>query len=128
MSSSQKELKWQKPDAIKLKSGLTLQQDGATAHTAKMAQAWCQINFAAFWLKEIWPPLSSDLNIIDLGICTIMEQTACIMSQTNEEVLKKKLADSWDQIEGETVRATCAQMIQSLRRIFRETTEIQNKL
>ena len=30
---------------------VTLQQDGATAHTAKMVQAWCKDNFKSFWSK-----------------------------------------------------------------------------
>ena len=55
-------------NALIINDGLTLQQDGATAHAAKMAQAWCQRNFTAFRLKEMWPPSSLDLNLMDFEL------------------------------------------------------------
>ena len=33
--------------------GVTLQQDGATSHTANSVQAWCRCNFKGFWEKEL---------------------------------------------------------------------------
>ena len=48
--------------------GITLQQDGATSHTAKAVQHWCKTNFKGFWEKEVWPPSSPDLNPMDFGI------------------------------------------------------------
>ena len=66
----------------------------------------------------MWPPSSPDLNPMDFGIWSILEQKACTVSHPNVEVLKKKLTESWDQIESETVRATCTQVIQ--RRVIRE--------
>ena len=71
-------------------------------------------------LKEMWPPSSLDLNLLDFGICSILEQKACIVSQPVVEVSKKYSIDSWDQIKTETVHATCAQVIQSVRRVIRE--------
>ena len=105
-------------NTLALKNNLTLQQDGATAHTAKIVQAWYKENFTAFWSKEMWPPSSPDLNPMDFGIWSILEQKACTVSHPNVEVLKKKLTESWDQIESETVHATCAQVIQCLRRVI----------
>ena len=95
-------------NTLALKNNLTLQQDGATAHTAKIVQAWCKENFTAFWSKEMWPPSSPDLNPMDFEIWSILEPKACTVSHPNVEVLKKKLTESWDQIENETVHATCA--------------------
>ena len=100
--------------------GMTLQQDGATTHTAKMAQAQWLKNFTAFWLKEMLPPSSTHLNFMDLGLCSIMEKKACRVSQTSVEVLKKKLTDSLYQIKSESVRASCAQVIQLLRCVIRK--------
>ena len=37
------------------KSGITLQQDGATSHTTNLVQKWCNKNMAGFWAKELWP-------------------------------------------------------------------------
>ena len=47
---------------------VTLQQDGAIAHTTKIVQAWCKDNLKSFWSKEFWPPSSPDLNLMDFGI------------------------------------------------------------
>ena len=66
------------------------------------------------------PPSLTHLNFMDLGLCSILEQKACIVSQPSVEVLKNKLTDPWDQIEGETVSAACAEVIQRLRRVIRE--------
>ena len=51
--------------------GVTLQQDGATSHTANSVQAWCRCNFKGFWEKELWPPSSPDLNPMDFGLRSI---------------------------------------------------------
>ena len=51
-------------------SGLpfTFQQDGVPAHTAKMVQMFCEVNFLDFWDKLMWPPSSPDLNVTDFSI------------------------------------------------------------
>jgi len=39
------------------------QQDGASAHTSKIVQAWCSLKFGRKFLdKKMWPPRSPDLN------------------------------------------------------------------
>ena len=98
---------------------VTLQQDGATAHIAKMVQAWCKDNFKSFWSKKLWPPFSLDLNPIDFGIWSILERKASAVSHSNVEKLKK-LKESWAKIESETIRATCDQVISRLRRVIIE--------
>ena len=99
--------------------GITLQQDGATSHTAKAVQHWCKTNFKGFWEKEVWPPSSPDLNPMDFGIWSILEQKACLTSHPNIETLKRKLKASWEQIDPEVVRATCAQVLPRLRRLVK---------
>ena len=106
-------------NSLSLNDGLTLQQDGVTAHTAKMVQEWCKEHFKAFWPKDIWPPSSPDLNPMDFGIWSILEQKACKVSHSSVEVLKQKLTESWDEIDFETVRATCAQVSERLLRVIR---------
>ena len=93
---------------------VTLQQDGATAHTVKMVQAWCKDNFKSFWSKELWPPSSPDLNLMDFGIWSILERKTCAVSHSNVEKLKKKLKESWVKIKSETIRAMCDQVISCL--------------
>lgn len=43
------------------------QQDGAPAHTSKVAQEWLDGNLH-FWDKNLWPPQSPDLNPLDYAI------------------------------------------------------------
>jgi len=49
-----------------LQSDFIFQQDGAPAHTAKLAQNWIAINCSDFIGKE--PPNSPDLNLLDYHI------------------------------------------------------------
>ena len=86
---------------------ITLQQDGATSHTTRLVQDWCKDNFKLFWPKKLWPPSSLDLNPMDFGIWSILEQKSCAVSQSNVEVLKQKLTKSWAEIDAETVHTTC---------------------
>ena len=99
--------------------GITLQQDGATSHTAKAVQHWCKTNFKGFWEEEVWPLSSPDLNPMDFGIWSILEQKACSTSHPNIETLKRKLKASWEEIDPEVVRATCAQVLPRLRRLVK---------
>ena len=41
------------------------QQDGAPAHTARLAQDWLNVNCPGFIEKDQWPPNSPDLNLLD---------------------------------------------------------------
>jgi len=40
-------------------------QDGATSHTARLTQQFCEAEFPDFIAKDEWPPNSHDLNIFD---------------------------------------------------------------
>jgi len=51
-----------------LPSGFILQQDGAPAHTAKLAQDWIATNCGEFIGKDEWPPNSPDLNPSDYHV------------------------------------------------------------
>lgn len=48
-------------------SPYVFQQDGAPAHTSKVAQEWLRGNLR-FWDKNLWPPQSPDLNPLDYAI------------------------------------------------------------
>ena len=100
-------------------SGVTLQQDGATSHTAKTVQSWCKENFTVFWSKEFWPPSSPDLNPMDFGVWSMLDHKACATSHKNIDALKYSLNKSWNEISPETLRATCSQVIDRLRCVIR---------
>ena len=100
-------------------SGVTLQQDGATSHTAKIVQSWCKENFMVFWSKEFWPPSSPDLNPMDFGVWSMLDHKACATSHKNIDALKYSLKKSWNEISPETLHATCSQLIDRLRCVIR---------
>ena len=102
-------------------AGVTFQQDGATSHIAKLVQDFCEKNFKNFWAKDLWPPSSPDLNPMDFGICSILEQNACTKSHKNVDMLKRKLVKCWKQIDTKTIRAICSKVPSRLRSV------IQNK-
>ena len=84
-------------------TGVTFQQDGATSHTAKLVQDFCEKNFKNFWANDLWPPSSPDLNPMDFGIWSILEQNACAKSHKNVDMLKCKLVKCWKQIDTKTI-------------------------
>ena len=100
--------------------GITLQQDRATSHTAKLVQDWCKGNFKLFWPEKLWPPSSLALNPMDFGIWSILEQKSYAVSHSTVEVLKQKLTESWTEIDAKTVRATCDHMIPHLCQVTKE--------
>ncbi len=55
-------------ESMEWPSSYIFQQDGAPAHTANRVQEWCKKNFEGFWAKDIWPPSSPDLNVMDFAI------------------------------------------------------------
>ena len=91
-------------------SGIILQQDGATSHTANCAQEWCKRNMTEFWQKELWPPSSPGLNPMDFAIWSIQEGKVCSSSNLNIGAVKNRLKACWDEISEETVRASCSQV------------------
>ena len=44
------------------------QQDGAPAHTSRLAQDWLQLHCPDFIKKDEWPPNSPDLNPLDFHV------------------------------------------------------------
>ena len=57
---------------------------------------------------------------MDFGIWSILEQKACSTSHPNIETLKRKLKASWEEIDPEVVRATCAQVLPRPRRLVKK--------
>ena len=51
-----------------LPDGFILQEDGALAHTASLAQDWLNVNCPGFIEKDQWPPYSPDLNLLDYHV------------------------------------------------------------
>ena len=52
-------------------------QDGAQVHAAVWGsvktQDLCKDHFCVFWVKELWPSSSLDINLLDLSVWSILE-------------------------------------------------------
>ena len=84
----------------------TLQQDGATSHTARVTQMWCENNCPAWISKEEWPPSTPDLNPLDHSLWSILESEACSKPSPSIEALKLKLMKIWEKIPMKIVHAS----------------------
>jgi inhibitor of nuclear factor kappa-B kinase subunit alpha len=87
----------------------TFQQDSAPSHRAKATQDWCGANLPNFISTVDWPASSPDLNPLDYGIWSILEQKACAINHSSVSQLKRSLTKAWEEIPVETVRATISQ-------------------
>lgn len=75
------------------------QQDGATAHTAKISQKWCDRNFHSFLSKENWPPNSPDLNPLDYFYWNEVIQNIKIGSFANNEQFREKIKEACEKVD-----------------------------
>ena len=80
------------------------QQGGAPSHTSKKTQKWCQDHFPGFWNKEVWPPSSPDLNLMDFCVWSLLEADACASFHVSVEALKSSLEKVLAKIPQETLR------------------------
>jgi len=48
-----------------LPTNFVFQQDGAPAHSSRVAQEWIELHSPEFVKKDEWPPNSPDLNPLD---------------------------------------------------------------
>ena len=83
----------------------TFQQDGATSHTARVTQQWCEENCPSFITKDQWPPSSPDLNPMDYTMWSVLEKEACSKPHKNVDHLKRALMREWQKIPDTVVRA-----------------------
>ena len=66
-------------------------------------QKWCQDYFPGFWSKEVWPPSSPDLNLMNFCVWSLLEADACASSHVSVEALKSSLEKGWAKIPQETL-------------------------
>ena len=86
-----------------------LQQDWAPAHSAKTTIKLCEDLFPGFWVKDVWPSNSPDLNPLDFSVWGILEQKLK-GPYTSTEALKSALERAWDEITVEQ----CATIVNNL--------------
>ena len=87
---------------------VTLQQDGAPAHTSRRTQKFLseQKEHFRFWSKTMWPPYSPDANPLDFSFWPHVENKACRRRHPNLEALKSSVNDVWDNLNPDYIRNT----------------------
>ena len=110
-----KVLPWVK--RITKKADYVFQQDGAPAHTAKIAQNWLETNMS-FWPKDFWPPQSPDLNPLDFSVWAHIEARACKTRHSNTDELKASVNRAWAYMKKNFVRKACKSFRPRLERVI----------
>jgi len=83
-----------------------LQQDGAPAHGAKLAQDWLTSHCPDFIDKNSWPPNSPDLNPLDYAVWGAMLETYNKLTTKPKNIpeLKNTLQIIWHDLPLETIQ------------------------
>jgi transposase len=100
-----------------LPRGFIFQQDGAPAHTAKLAQDWIATNCTEFIGKDEWPPNSPDLNPLDYHVWGAMLEGYKTFhpKPKNIDELKKVLQLIWDQLPQDSINKAVLSFTKRLR-------------
>ncbi len=85
--------------------GFIFQQDGAPAHTSRLAQDWLEQHSPDFIKKDEWPPNSPDLNPLDFHVWGAMleKYKAHTPKPKNKAELKTVLQAIWDDLPQESI-------------------------
>ena len=93
-------------DCQHLPRNFIFQQDGAPAHSAKLAQDWLKEHTPDFITKSEWPPNSPDLNPLDYHVWGAMLQKyqAYTPKPKNKTELKAVLQEIWRDLPQEPIK------------------------
>lgn len=100
-----------------LPSGFIFQQDGAPAHTAKLAQDWIATNCNDFIGKDEWPPNSPDLNPLDYHVWGVMLERYRAFHPKPKTIdeLKNVLQLIWNQLPQDSINKAILSFSKRLR-------------
>ena len=102
---------------ITKKADYVFQQDGAPAHTTKIAHNWLETNMS-FWPKEFWPPQSPYLNPLDFSVWAHIEARACKTRHSNTNELKAFVNQAWVSMKKNFFRKACKSFQPRLERFI----------
>ena len=86
------------------------QQDGASAHSTTAIQAKLTEELGGpdhCWRKEMWTPQSPDLNPLDYGVWSVLQDDVQADSHPNLESLKARIVAAWEALEAAFIVKTC---------------------
>jgi hypothetical protein len=100
-----------------LPNGFIFQQDGAPAHSSKLAQEWLKQNSPDFIAKDDWPPNSPDLNPLDYHVWGAMlaKYQAHTPKPKNKTELKATLQQIWSDLPQEDINKAVLQFTKRLK-------------
>jgi hypothetical protein len=85
----------------------TFQQDGASAHTHKLTQEWCEKHFPSFIPKHRWPANSPDLNPLDYCLWNELVQAMDWDRVKTKQTLIEEIKRSVKKVRPEVVLESC---------------------
>ena len=88
-----------------LPNNFTFQQDGAPAHSSRLAQEWIDQHSPEFVKKDEWPPNSPDLNPLDYHVWGAMLERYKVFTPkpTNKAELMTALEAIWEDFPQEAI-------------------------
>ena len=88
-----------------LPNNFIFQQDGAPAHSSRLAQEWIKQHSSEFVKKDEWPPNSPDLNPLDYHVWGAMLERYKVLTPkpTNKAELKTVPEAIWEDLPHEAI-------------------------
>jgi hypothetical protein len=88
-----------------LPNNFVFQQDGAPAHSSRLAQEWIEQHSPEFVKKNDWPPNSPDLNPLDYHVWGAMLERYKVFTPkpSNKAELKTVLETIWEELPQEAI-------------------------
>ena len=113
------------PEMKKLggRNGYVFQQDGATSHTAKVVLDYLEKKVPEFLPPDLWPPSSPDLNPLDYGIWSILENNVYKVKIRDMDHLKSRILQCWEEIDQDVINKT----IDSFRMRLKKMNEVDGR-
>ena len=100
-----------------LQAAVIFQQDGAPAHTARLAQEWLNVTCPGFIEKDQWPPNSPDLNPLDYDEWGAMQEKYHNLRPKPKTIRELKVALKliWQDLPLEPINKTIKNFTERLR-------------
>ena len=95
------------------------QQDGATPHTARATQEWCENNLPNFISKADWPGNSPDLNPIENLWSILDTEVYRDPCPTSMDQLRRRLKLAWRGIPQEHLASLIHSMPTRIKNVIR---------
>lgn len=105
----------------------SLQQDGASPHTAAVTQAWLKMSLPGSWIGAggpmDWPAKSPDLSPLDFFLWGFLKSSVYEDSPQTPEALKAAIQNEIGQISIETCKKVCQSVVRRCKECLQSNGE-----